>query len=318
MKSKNLVLLSGEGTTIPEAEARALFLAYDPSSRFESPEPRVLIVESKADPLVVSSRVAFSRRVGPLVSEAADAAQTVKGKTVRLRSYRLPGGVASEDAEAVLSKIDADVDLEHPDFEFTAVQGKRRYLALTSPGAMRQGWSLRRPRQRAFFHPSAIFPKLSRALVNLSRVKEGEVFLDPFAGTGSIPIEAAEVGAKVMAVDRSREMAVGALANMKKLHQEWLGVVRADSFHPPMTKVDAIATDVPYGRASSTGGEGARRVMNEALRTLPDILNTGARMVVMHPKELPIEPTPYWSLEEEHHLYVHKMLTRTITILRRR
>ena len=55
---------------------------------------------------------------------------------------------------------------------------------------MRQDWVIRRPRARPFFHPAAIFPKLSRALVNLSRVGAGEVFLDPFCGTGSLLLEA--------------------------------------------------------------------------------------------------------------------------------
>lgn len=317
MKSKFLALLSGEGTTIPEAEARALFLTYDPSSTFESPEPRVLVALSGADPSLVASRIAFSRRVGLLISKASDAARTVKGKRVRFRSFSL-GPTEPVDPGKVLEDLDAEVDLEHPDFEFTLVQGKRTYLALTTPEKMNQGWSLRRPRRRAYFHPSAIFPKLSRAIVNLSRVKEGQVFLDPFAGTGSIPIEAAEVGARAVAVDISREMNTGALANMKKFGQRWLGVVRADSQSSPLTLVDAIATDVPYGRASSTGGKEPHVVLQDALETLPRLLRPGSRMVIMHAKRSPMELGSAWALEEEHHLYVHKMLTRTITVLRRR
>jgi tRNA (guanine10-N2)-dimethyltransferase len=198
------------------------------------------------------------------------------------------------------------------------VEGKARYLALTSPARMRQGWSLRRPRSRPFFHPSAIFPKLSRALVNLSRCREGELFLDIFAGTGSLAIEAAEIGARVLAFDRDRTMTRGSLANMKAFGQEWLGTVRCDSFCPPVTEVDAIATDVPYGRASSTQGREAADVLSEALRAAHSLLKSGSRMVVMHPEDLRAEPASGWSLEEEHSLYVHKRLTRTITVLRRR
>jgi tRNA (guanine10-N2)-dimethyltransferase len=316
-KNRSLVLLSGEGTTLPEAEARALFLAYDPASRFESPERRVLLVDSAADPLAVSRRVAFSRRVGRLIADPADAAEGLHGKSMRFQCFTL-GGAAKPPPEEFLKGVDARVDLERPDYELTLVRGERDYLALTSPCSMRQAWSRRRPRARAFFHPSAIFPKLSRALVNLSRCKEGEVFLDPFAGTGSIPIEAALAGARVVAVDVASKMARGSLSNMRQFGQDWLGVLRADAFSLPLTGVGSMATDVPYGRASSTRGRGARGVIDEALSVIPGLLRTGSLAVLMHPQWSGVEGTAELSVEEEHHLYIHKLLTRTITVLRRR
>ncbi len=318
MTNRSLVLLSGEGTSLPEAEARAAFLTYDLGSKFESPERRVLIVESKADPFVVSSRVAFSRRVGLLIERPLDAQAQVKNKKVRLRSFDLDGGKPVLDPELLLRGLDANVDLEHPEYEFSLVRGRQDYLALTTPGAMRQSWAERRPRVRAFFHPSAIFPKLSRALVNLSRCKEGDVFLDPFSGTGSLSIEAAEIGAKVVASDQVARMARGSLANMMHFGQQWLGVLRADAFHHPITSVDAIATDVPYGKASSTRGAKPRDVLEQALSSLPYLLRKGSRMVLMHSQQMRVEATTEMALEEEHHLYVHKLLTRTISVLRRR
>jgi tRNA (guanine10-N2)-dimethyltransferase len=318
LKSRSLVLLSGETTSLPEAEARALFLAYDPSSKFESPERRVLIVESAADPAIVASRVAFSRRVGVLVPDSSSAAEVVRGKKVRVRSFLLPGGRGPADPEDVLGNLDVTVDLENPAYEFTFVSGRCEYLALTCPAAMRQRWSLRSPRRRPFFHPAAIFPKLSRALVNLSRCKEGRLFLDPFCGTGSLLLEASEVGACAVGFDLDEAMTRGAVSNMRKFGQQWLGVVRCDSFQPPVRGVDAIATDVPYGRASSTRGRGAKSVVTETLETMPRLLKSGSRMVIMHSDKMPVEPTSEWVFEEEHRLYVHKFLTRAITILRRR
>jgi tRNA (guanine10-N2)-dimethyltransferase len=318
LKSRSLVLLSGEPTTIPSAEAKALFLAYDSGSRFDLPEPGVILAESAADPFVVGARIAFSKRVGPLISEPSEVAETVRGKPVRVRSFSLPSGGSPADPGVVLKGLEVSVDLKNPAFELTVVEGKRRYFALTSPGEMRQGWSLRRPRRRPFFHPAAIFPKLSRALVNFSRCKEGELFLDPFAGTGSLAIEASVVGARVVALDRAEKMTRGSLVNMKKFGQEWLGVVRCDSFSPPVTRVDAIATDVPYGRASSTGGKDAGGVVRDAILAAQSLLKRGSMLVIMHPKSLPADPGTEWSFVEEHELYVHKRLTRAITVLRRR
>lgn len=311
------MLLSGEKTTLPEAEARALFLAYDPSAVFEKPEDRILLVDSEADPFLVGTRVAFARRVGRLLDLPADAEAEVKGKKVRLRSFDLQDRPPF-DPESVLRNIDSQVDMLHPDYEFTVVRGKRDYLALTRPGDMNQAWSRRRPRARPFFHPSAIFPKLSRALVNLSRCQQGEVFLDPFAGTGSLTLEAFLIGAKAVAVDLAPWTARGAIRNMKHFGQEWMGVVRADSFQPPLTQVDAVATDIPYGRASSTKGKGGEDVLRLALSVLPSLLRSGSRAVLMHPSQMKIQSSKALALEDEHDLYVHKFLTRTISILRRR
>jgi tRNA (guanine10-N2)-dimethyltransferase len=316
--NRSLVLLSGEGTSIPEAEARALFLTYDPGSRFESPEERILLVDSFADPFVVASRVAFSRRVGRLIEGPLAAQKDVLGRRVRVRNFDLAGGKPCLDPRQILKGVDATVDLKNPDFEFSLVRGKKEYVVLTKPSEMRQAWSKRRPRARAFFHPAAIFPKLARALVNFSRFREGEVFLDPFSGTGSLAIEAFEAGASVVASDQASKMVLGSLANMRRFGQEWMGVIRADAFSHPLRQVDAIATDIPYGRASSTRGVDSWDIAQRTLATMPLLLKRGSRMVVMHPQTLRIEGSAEMVLEEEHHLYVHKLLTRTITVLRRK
>ncbi len=318
LKTRSLVLLSGERTSIPAAEAKALFLASDPGSRFEEPEDRVLVAESQADPMTVSRRIAFSRRVGLLLSDGRAAAELVRGKSVRVRSFPLPGGRAPPEPDEVIRGLEVRIDLKNPEFEFTVVCGREPYLALTAPRLMKQGWSGRRPRRRAFFHPAAIFPKLSRALVNLSRCGEGSIFLDPFVGTGSLAIEAYEIGARVIGLDLSEEMAKGALANMRGFGQEWLGVVRCDSLVAPLRTVDAVATDVPYGRASSTRGRSAADVIQATMLAAHDLLKPGSWMVMMHARELPHEQGSGWDLDGEHHLYVHKRLTRTISVLRRR
>ena len=317
MTNRSLVLLSGERTSIPEAEARALFLTYDPGSRFSSPEDRILVVESSASPERVAGRIAFARRVGLLLPDASTAAEIVRGRRIRVRTFSLGGSTPHPDLPALLEGLDSSIDLENPEFELTLVIGRSEYLALTVPSAMNQGWSLRRPRRRPFFHPSAIFPKLSRALTNLTRCREGEYLLDPFAGTGSILIEAAQIGLNAVAMDRSASMVRGAVQNMKAFRQSWSGVVRADAFNAPLSAVDGIATDTPYGRSASTGGETAKSIVEQVLRRLPGHLRSGGRMVLMHPSHVPVDVPADMSLEEEHYVYIHRKLTRAITILRK-
>ena len=322
MKNRTLlVLLSGEHNTIPEGEARALLLAYDAATSFTHPERRVLLATTSAEPEKIARRIAFARRVGVLLADPSDAAGIVEGKRIRIRSFRLgrEESSSSPDYDRLLRGLhDVDVDLRNPDYELSLVVGEgRTYLALTVPGSMQQSWAERRPRRRPFFHPSAIFPKLSRALVNFTRCKEGDVLFDPFAGTGSLPIEGSEAGLACIAADRSKRMALGALANMSAFRQSWLGVIRADAFAPPLTQVDGIATDIPYGRASSAGGRDAQTVADLAASSLPPLLKTGGRLVFMHPESVFMKETGGLRLEEEHHLYIHRKLTRSITILRK-
>ncbi len=318
MKSRSLVLLSGEGTTIPEAEARALFLAYDPGSEFERPEPRVLLVDSSADPFVVGGRIAFARRVGVEANSPSEAFPLLEGHRVRFRCFDLKPGAPRPAPGGYLNGLDTTVDLDDPEFELTLVRGEREYLAVTAPMNMRQGWAGRRPRNRPFFHPSAIFPKLSRALFNMSRCREEQVFLEPFAGTGSMAIEASMSNARVIAVDVSGQMTCGSLSNMKRFAQAWVGVVRADSALLPLRGVDAVATDLPYGRASSTRGRSPSDILSLVLPSLACAMKPGARAVVMHPQWLHVSGGGDFAVEEEHDLHVHKLLTRTISVLRRR
>ena len=321
-----VILLSGEETSIPEAEARAVVKTYDEDAKVSLLEPRIVCAETEANPDIIARRIAFAKRVGTLIPDGVldrETRREVEKASYRLRHFRL-GEARAVDRSSVeteiLNQLQGKVKLEDPEYELSLIEGRRKgrtYLLLTKPGIMNQGWAGRRPRSRAFFHPSAIFPKLSRALVNIAGVKEGETLLDPFAGTGSILLEASIVGALPAGVDISRKMARGALANAQKYRQPWLGMIRADSMSLPLTRVDAIATDVPYGRASSRMGEELGAIIDGLLKAGAPLLRRGRIAVVMHPRSSRVTPGNTFRVEGEHHLYVHRNLTRTITILRR-
>jgi tRNA (guanine10-N2)-dimethyltransferase len=319
--SRLLFFLSGEETGIPGAEARALVKAQDPTARFEIPHSRVLIATTTADPAKIETRIAYSRRVGGMVSGSGLDAEQLK--TLRRGTYAISvfdlreKGDSKRLVSRVADEIGGRVSLDYPDVELTVVRTKEDFFAVTRPSSMKQDWVTRKPRARAFFHPSAIFPKFSRVLVNFSRVDVGEIFLDPFCGTGSLLLEAAEVGALPVGIDLQSKMAAGSSRNMKKFAQDWLGVVRADSKHMPVARVDAIATDIPYGRVSSTAGSSTGKIFQNLIKESSSILAIGRRLVVMHPKSLDVPKDDDFVVEEQHHLPVHKKLVRTITVLRR-
>jgi tRNA (guanine10-N2)-dimethyltransferase len=315
-------LLSRESTGVPEAEARALVGDLDPRAKFESPEGGLLIAETSADPAAIEARVAFSRRVGLLVPDGnleEEHVSRLRRGTYRVRVFG-EGGLEREESliDSIAERVEGKVSLDSPDREVSVYvgEGGSTYLAITMPGSMRQGWATRRPRSRAFFHPSAIFPKLSRALVNLSGVQPGEAFLDPFCGTGSLLIEAGIIGAEPVGIDLARKMVRGARRNSIKYGQPWLGIVRADSRRLPVREVGGVATDIPYGRASSAGGLRSGDILRSLVEGAPEVLPKGGKLVVMHPKSLRVEAGGM-RVEQELEIYIHRTLTRAITVMRR-
>lgn len=322
LPNRVLILLSGESSTIPAAEAQALLRTYDPKTVIERSESRVLMALTNADPDLIARRIAYARRVGLLISGgrlSRELKEKVKHSSFRLRRFTLaaPQPHIEQVEEKLLGQLDGRVDLDDPDYEFSVIVGRRVYLALTDPRKLNQDWVSRRPRRRAFFHPTAIFPKLSRALVNLSGVRQNEILLDPFAGTGSIMLEAFAVGVLPVALDISRVMVRGALANQRGYAQSWLGIIQADSNQLPIRKVHGIVTDIPYGRASSAYGKKTSEIVGNLLDSAAKLLDTGRLMVIMHPDSVRIVNTENFTKEGSHYLYIHRKLTRVITVLRR-
>ncbi len=104
-------------------------------------------------------------------------------------------------------------------------------------------------------------------------------------------------------------------------------VVRADSTSAPLplSYADGIATDVPYGRASSTKGKATAAIITQFTRAAADLLDYAESRkkpkycVVMHPLGIDFDyDASLFELAEEHHLYVHRNLTRSISVLKRR
>jgi tRNA (guanine10-N2)-dimethyltransferase len=115
-------------------------------------------------------------------------------------------------------------------------------------------------------------------------------------------------------------MVRGARRNSLKYEQPWLGLVRADTRSMPIRQVAAVATDIPYGRASSAGGLESSEILRALLDGAPKVLQRGRKLVVMHPKSLDVRPIAEAGelrLERELDIYIHRTLTRTITVLRR-
>ena len=137
-------------------------------------------------------------------------------------------------------------------------------------------------RQRKFISNTSMDPKLSTIMANVAQVDAGHLVLDPFVGSGSILVGAADMGAIVFGSDidykllhglsrpsranvKAREADESLLGNLRQydLTSAFGDLVLADASRPIFRssfKFDAVICDPPYGirEASERVGRGRR------------------------------------------------------------
>lgn len=126
---------------------------------------------------------------------------------------------------------------------------------------------------RVFVHPSALNPVIAYAMCRLAI--PFETLLDPFCGSGTIPLECSQAAeAQLLCSDVNEDYAAGARLNSleagvyPRIHILASDVRR----HPLLREVDAVVTNPPFGiRERAVGGlaavyRGLFDVASEALR----------------------------------------------------
>jgi tRNA (guanine10-N2)-dimethyltransferase len=143
--------------------------------------------------------------------------------------------------------------------------------------------------------------------------------LDPFCGTGGVLIEAASIGVKACGSDISPEMVEGCIRNMEHfgLPYEKMEVSDIGDIDGIIGTVDAVATDPPYGRATSTMREPLGDLYARSLPAIASVLERGSRAGIVLPRSCPEE---HDGLELVHHhsQKVHRSLSRNYCIFRKR
>ncbi len=185
----------------------------------------------------------------------------------------------------------------------------------------RERFQARRMPKLPFRRPVALAPKLARVAANLARAAPGRRIVDPFIGTGALLAEAALLGAEVAGVDRSAEMIRGALENFRFLGLEASRVRVGDAgeaFPPePGGAWDAILTDPPYGRASSTGGEPVPELLARTMRAWTPYVRPGGHLSLVVPAGEGEPVGPGWTRLGAVPDRVHRSLTREFRVYRR-
>ena len=112
-------------------------------------------------------------------------------------------------------------------------------------------------------------------------------------------------------------MVAGSLKNLSHYGVKPDGMVVADARRLPITEVDCVVTDPPYGRSSITLGLSTAQIVGDFLSTINGALHRGRRICIASPKSVGIgqigKELGYKHLES-HYVYVHRTLTREIAV----
>jgi tRNA (guanine10-N2)-dimethyltransferase len=329
------VELSGEAPVLAAAEAVAAAesLGGGSAPATSLTDERMVGVELPNDGAVsdLAGRLALAHRCLRLLAtkDAIHSTLEAAGRgagTAAVRRLGRPTSGATDDAVlaagAAFKRGGGRIRLGDPEHRFWLVRdadGSDRLLEEVA-AIDRRSASGRRMPTLPFQRPVSLPPRFARAAANLARVRPGDRVVDPFVGTGALLAEAGLLGARLFAIDRDPEMVRGALRNLGHLGLSAEELVVGDAgtaeFRDSSAPFDAVVTDPPYGRASSTGGEGASEVLARVLPRWAERVRPGGRVVVVLPG--PIEPLgPEWTSRLRATVRVHRSLTREFRVFER-
>jgi tRNA (guanine10-N2)-dimethyltransferase len=320
--------LSGESKSIPRAEVLALFRGV-----VVQEIERVLVMDVEIYNEQLANRLAMTHAVIEVrdaceqkLTSIYQAAQSIElpHVSVAVRAKRIGHGLRSVDVEATIGKALAErgfeIDLAHPQLLVRALLSEDVcIIGKTLTQINRSQFEARRPRFRPYFYPGVLLPRIARAAVNLSGINAHELLFDPFCGTGGLLLEAGLIGACAIGSDVDSRMVFGTKMNLDYYDIEnSLLVQDAKRLALKDACMDAITTDLPYGRSVSIRALSLEQLTGMALDEILRVLKSDARAVLIshNPIEREVLDAGF-TIEERHAQYVHRSLTREIVVVRK-
>lgn len=234
--------------------------------------------------------------------------------------------------------IDPKANFENPttriDFLFTP----KKVFATILLHEVSKDFLLRKPQLKAEQHPTSLNPKVARAMINLTGIRNESgnakgnaknakgkgkgnrnvaTLYDPFCGAGGIMIEAAFMGFNTCGYDISQYMISKAEKNFEsyKISKKKYSLELADATRIKH-KMRYVATDLPYGKNSKKSAE-IDTLYLEFLKNLKRIKTKSA--VVGFPDFADykkIIKKAGFKIDSEFTIYLHKSLSKKIVVVK--
>ncbi len=332
------VYLSGEFPDLARAELESLLTMLDGSIRASF--GRLLLLSSDRDPThFILRRAALSREAGLVISRwkwpdiPIIDAQEIRGEMATASGFHIrPVIIGESPMKFHINEIIDDLasrirGLTNRGVSFTKCSARfvlfltptELLLARSIKSSLRRSLKRKVPERMPFFHPSIMNPILSRVMCNFARVGPKSIMLDPFCGAGGIIYEAASLGALTIGMDLNWPLLTGAKTNISRIKPPQGNMVQADARFIPLycNVCDAIVTDPPYGRVSSTRGAKAVQLVEKLLLQADCILAEHGRICICGTKAMRIPrlvSTAGLHIELVQEMRVHRQLTRVIVL----
>jgi tRNA (guanine10-N2)-dimethyltransferase len=330
-KGSYIFELSGEHETLPTAEIVASLEALDFNFEIHEEDFGVLVVSApKMDLGILKNKLALSHLIDSHIFsdevnniENIDFPINIQDGSFAVRAKRIQNFFEDVNLKELEKKVadcvdgNNEVNLRNPKYEIRVIISKRAHIGLVKAKIPRSSFEERKVQNRPYFSPVSLHPRLARALVNLSRVKIGERLHDPFCGTGGVLMEASLIGAKATGSDIDSKMVSGCLENLNKFKIDDVEIFQSDIGEIPdmIPKVDAIATDPPYGKSATTNREGMNSLYKRAFTSFSQVLKNGGYLSMVLPDENLVElGKKYLKFKECHPYRVHRSLTRNFCV----
>lgn len=218
------------------------------------------------------------------------------------------------------------IDLYYPEIKIIVVSIDSTNLIIGKLVEKFRGdrFKFRDPLSKIFRHPSMLTAKDARLLYNLSLKNpcEKNVFLDPFAGTGSILIESGIEKSFSVGVEIRKDIFYNTLKNIKEYNlQAYTDLVNADSTMLPFREkaFDNIATDPPYGRLASISIQDNCVFLKKFIEESCRVLKENSKISIMYTSKyrnclLESLKKRNMTLKTEYSFTIHDELTRIILV----
>lgn len=297
-------IVSGENAELARVEIETLLQMVDSKYKISWHE-RVAIIEGLQDPTdFLLQRAALLKEAGTIIFETDsldsaaleipdDLLKSCVGSnetfSIRTKSFlqgRTPEirkSIVVELGDRIQRTTGARVHLENPDTRVLVLAMSDRVLICMSKESQLRGQlRRRRPGKKPFFHPSMMNALLARTMCNLARVMPNETVLDPFCGGGGILCESVYIGAKSIGLELNWRLLKGASMNLASIQYSDYSLVQGDARCSPIRNCHHVVTDPPYGRASSTRGEKAVRLVTALFENAEETVLPGGSMCTCH------------------------------------